>query len=106
MLPHDSRRAGASLIGQLEMAVSEDMHEVVSFHARHGLRHRRATLMQALRDPGAQWNDPLLLELIDRAEVHLGGVDQVAHVSPIVFARASCQEPAQQMAKSDAREDP
>src|SRR4029078_2788718 len=47
------------------------------------------TLMQTLRNPSAQRDDALLLQLIDRAEVHLSGVDQVAHVSPIVFTPAS-----------------
>lgn len=37
-------------------------------------------------DPGTQRDDPLLDQLVDRAEVHLGGVDQVAH-PPIVAHR-------------------
>jgi hypothetical protein len=35
--------------------------------------------MQPFGDPGAEGNDALLLELIDRPQVHLRGVDQVAH---------------------------
>jgi hypothetical protein len=35
--------------------------------------------MQALCDPGSERHNPFLLQLIDGAQVHLGGVDQVAH---------------------------
>jgi hypothetical protein len=34
---------------------------------------------QPLRDPGTQRDDPFLDELVDRLEVHLGGVDEIAH---------------------------
>ena len=36
-------------------------------------------LAEPLGDPRAQRNDALLLELVDGAEVHLGGVDEVVH---------------------------
>ena len=42
-------------------------------------RDRRAALVQPLGDPGAQRDDALLDQLVDGPEVHLGGVDQVAH---------------------------
>ena len=53
--------------------------QAVALHARHGLRHRGAGLAEALGDARAQRGDALLLELEDRAEVHLRGVDEVAH---------------------------
>jgi len=39
--------------------------------------------VQPLGDPGAKWDDSLFFELIDRAQIHLGGVDEVAHVRRI-----------------------
>ena len=45
------------------------------------LAHGGTGVTQPLGDAGAQRHDALLLELEDRAEVHLGGVDEVGHVS-------------------------
>ena len=44
-----------------------------------GLRHRRTGVPEALRDARTQGDDVLLLELEDRAQVHLGGVDEICH---------------------------
>ena len=41
----------------------------------------------ALDQPGADRTDALLLELVERAQVHLGGVDQVAHESLLHVGR-------------------
>src|SRR3954468_796715 len=38
-----------------------------------------AALVEPLRDARAQRDDPLFLQLEDRPEVHLGGVDEVVH---------------------------
>src|SRR5919112_1139509 len=62
------------------MPVPLHVHQVVPFHPGDRLRHRRTTLMQPLGDPGPERDDALLLELVDRPQVHLRGVDQVAHV--------------------------
>ena len=53
--------------------------QAVALHAGHGLGDGRAALVQPLGDPGTQRDDAFLDQLIDRPEVHLGGVDQVAH---------------------------
>jgi hypothetical protein len=79
MLPHHSGGTHAPLGGQLQMTVTLNVHQVVTLHSGNGLRHGRATLMQALGNPRSKGNNPLLLQLIDGAEIHLGGVDQVAH---------------------------
>src|SRR3712207_8694391 len=39
----------------------------------------RSGVVQALRDPRPEGDDALLLELVDRPQVHLGGVDEIAH---------------------------
>ena len=68
-----------AVVGELEVAVAREREQAVALHPGHGLRHGRARVAEALGDTGAQGDDPLLLELEDRLEVHLGGVDQVRH---------------------------
>jgi hypothetical protein len=79
VLSHNARCADASLLRQLEMAITEDMNQVVALHPRNSLRHSWSTLMQTLCDPSPERHNSFLLELIDGAQVHLSGVDQVAH---------------------------
>ena len=81
VLAHDAGGDQPALVGELEVAVAREGEQAVALHAGHGLRHRRARVAQALGDPGAQGDDPLLHELVDRAQVHLGGVDQVRHTA-------------------------
>ena len=64
--------------GQFDGAVLVDEEEFVAFHARDGLGDGRAGLVEPLGDPRAQRRHALLEKLVDRAEVHLRGVDQVA----------------------------
>ena len=68
-----------ALVGELEVAVALDGEQAVALHPGHGLRDGRTALVQPLGDPGAQRDDALLDQLVDGPEVHLGGVDQVAH---------------------------
>ena len=68
-----------ALLGELEVPVALDGEQAVALHPGHRLGDGRAALVQPLGDAGAQRDDALLHELVDRAEVHLGGVDQVAH---------------------------
>ncbi len=75
VLAHDGRGQPASLVGELQMAVALDGQQPVPLHPGDGLAHRGAALAQPLGDPRAQRGDPLLLQLEDGAEVHLGGVD-------------------------------
>src|SRR5690606_5109850 len=55
--------------------------EPVALEPGDRLRHRGAGVPEALGDPRAHGRDPLLLQLVDRLEVHLRGVDQVSHVA-------------------------
>ena len=79
VLAHHAHREAVALVGQLEVAVALDRQQTVALHPGDGLAHGRAALVQPLRNPSAQGDDALFVELVDGAEVHLGGVDQVAH---------------------------
>ena len=79
VLAHHPGREPRALVGELEVPVALDGEQAVALHPGHGLADRRAALVQPLGDPGAQRHDALLDQLVDGAEVHLGGVDQVAH---------------------------
>src|SRR5215207_3339165 len=61
------------------MPVSLHVHEVVALHPSNCLRHCRSALLQPLGDPGAERRDAFLFELIDRPQIHFGGIDQVTH---------------------------
>ena len=88
VLAHHPGREPHALVGQLEVAVTLDGHQPVPLHPGDGLRHRRPALVQALGDPGPQRHDALLDQLVDGPEVHLGGVDEVAHTALIVGSMA------------------
>ena len=79
VLAHDAGGHQATRFRQLEVAVALDGHQAVTLHAGHRLRHSGAGLAQPLGDARAQRDDVLLFELEDRPEVHLRGVDEVAH---------------------------
>ena len=79
VLAHHPGRQARALVGELEVPVALDGEQAVALHPGHRLADRRAALVQPLGDPGAQRDDALLLQLVDGPEVHLGGVDQVAH---------------------------
>ena len=72
----------------MDEAAALDRDQAVPLHAGDGLRHRGPRLVQPLRDARPQRDDVLLDELVDRAEVHLGGVDEVTHASHCVPSRA------------------
>ena len=82
--------------GQLEVAVAGDDDEAVALHAGDRLGDRRARVPEPLGDAGAQGGDAFLGELVDRLEVHLRRVDQVAHCSGlprrVIVARHPLQE--------------
>jgi hypothetical protein len=80
VLAHDGDRVRPAKIGELQMAIALHGDEPVTLHPVDGLAHCGAALVESLGDPGAQWRDTLFLELEDRAQVHLGGVDQIVHV--------------------------
>ncbi len=61
------------------MPVPLNGQQLVPRHPGDRLAHRRPRLLQPFGDAGAQRNDALLLELEDGAEVHLRGVNQIAH---------------------------
>ena len=79
VLAHHPGGKSVPLGGQLEVSVALDGHQAVALHARDRLRHRRPGLVKPLRDPGTQRHDALFDQLVDGPEVHLRGVDQVAH---------------------------
>ena len=72
--------AAAALIGQLQRAVLRDSDEPIALHARHSLGDRGAGVVEAVDDPRAKRGDAVLLQLVDGLEVHLGGVDELAHM--------------------------
>ena len=79
VLAHDPGGGLAARRGQLQVPVTRDHDQAVALHAGDGLRHRGPALVQALGDAGAHGDDALLLELEHRAQVHLGGVDELTH---------------------------
>ena len=54
--------------------------QAVALHAGHRLGHGRPALLEPFGDPGPHRRRALLLELEDRAQVHLRGVDQITHL--------------------------
>ena len=87
VLAHHAHGEPVALVGELEVAVTLDREQPVALHPRDRLADRRAALVQPLGDPGPQRHDALLLQLVDGPEVHLGGVDQVAHGAIVTDAR-------------------
>src|SRR5690554_1927764 len=63
------------------MPITLDGQESVPLHPRHRLTDRGSGLVQPLSDTSAQRNDALLLEFEDGAQIHLGGIDQLAHTA-------------------------
>src|SRR5690625_3100299 len=79
VLAHHCSRLFPASSGEFQVAVPTDGEQTIAFHASHRLRHRRPRVPQALRNARAQRNNALFNQLIDSFEVHLGGVDQIAH---------------------------
>lgn len=76
MLAHDPDGVPASLLGQLQVAITVHAEQADPFHPADGLAHRRPALVETLRDPGAKRHDALFLQLEDRTEIHLRRVDE------------------------------
>ena len=72
-------RAAAPLLGQLEAPIPHHVQQAVTLHAGDRLRHRRPRMAQAVHDAGTQGRHPILFQLENGLEIHLGGVDQVCH---------------------------
>ena len=79
VLAHHVACQTGPLGGELDRAVGLDRQETVTFHPSHRLRHSGAGLVQALGYPGPQRRHPLFQQLVHCAQVHLRGVDQLAH---------------------------
>src|SRR5665647_2187314 len=79
VLAHHPGGLEVPIRSQLEVPVTADHHEAVALHPGDRLRHRRTGVAETLRDPRTQRDDALLGQLVDRPQVHLGGVDQVGH---------------------------
>ena len=101
VLAHDLGGVLAAAGGELQVAVARHGEQAVALHPGDGLGDRGAALAQALGDPGAQGDDPLLLELEHRAEVHLRGVDEIAH--PGIQPHPACPHPSDALACDRAR---
>ena len=90
MLAHHRDRQRAALLGEFEVPVTGHVQQTVALHPRDGLADGRSTLLETLGDAGLQRNHALFLEVVDRPQVHLGGIDQIVHRSPFVRARVTC----------------
>ena len=80
MLTQHLGRVRTAGLSQLKAAIPHHVQQTITLHACDRLRNRRAGVPQAVDDARTQGGDPVLLELEDGLEVHLGGVDQVCHV--------------------------
>ena len=87
MFPHDTHSLLFARARQFKMSILVNGDEPVTLHSRHRLRDGGATLTKAFGNPGPHGGDAFFLELIDGAQIHLGGVDEVAHAAPCVLFR-------------------
>ena len=76
VLAHHARRERAAGLGQRELPVVGHVQQAVPLHPGDRLADRRPGLGEALRDPRAQRDDPLLFKFEHRPEVHLRSVDK------------------------------
>jgi hypothetical protein len=79
MLAHHSGGLGPTGRGQLKVTVARDVQQPVPFHPGHGLRDRRPGVTETLGDASSKRHNTFLFELEDRSQVHLGGIDEIAH---------------------------
>jgi hypothetical protein len=75
---HPGRRLTAHR-GQFQMPIIGHHEQAIALHTRDRLRDGRAALTQAFGDARPHRHDPLLLKLEHRSEVHLRGIDEIAH---------------------------
>src|SRR5690606_10119319 len=79
VLAHDGDRLRAPGRRQGKVTVVLQGEQAVPLHPSDCLAHRRAALVQPLRDTGTKSWDPLLLQLEDGPQIHLCRVDQIIH---------------------------
>ena len=79
VLAHHVHGPLVTKLGELKVTVVGDDYQAVALHPGNGLRHSRARVAQPLGDASAQRNNALFEQFVDRLEVHLGGVNEVAH---------------------------
>jgi hypothetical protein len=82
VLAHDVHGLAATGRGEFEVTVARDDHEAVALHAGDGLRHGGPRVSEALGDARTQRHDVLLLEVEDRAQVHLRRIDEIRQLTP------------------------
>jgi hypothetical protein len=87
VLAHHRHGQSAALVAQFQMAITGHVQQTVALHAGHGLAHGGTTLLETFGDSGAQRYDALFLKVVDRPQVHLGGIDQIVHSQPSVAFR-------------------
>src|SRR6266511_4633504 len=92
MLAHDGDRRGPALVGERQVPIALDRQQPVPLHPRDRLADRGTALVQPLGDAGPQRRNTLLLQLEDRAQVHLGGIDEVMFVYALLHTFSNLRE--------------
>jgi hypothetical protein len=70
----------APLNREFEMSLLIQDQQAIAFHAGNSLGDRRTTLTKALCNPGTHGRYTFFFEFKNRAQIHLGGIDQIAHM--------------------------
>ena len=89
MLAHHGDGQPAALVGQFEVPVACDVQKAVALHPGDGLAHCGPALLKTLGDARAQRHYALFFEVVDGAQVHLGGIDQIVHGQPFVMGEST-----------------
>ena len=87
MFSHDAHSLLFARPRQFEVSILVDSDQAVTFHSCHRLRDGGTTLTEAFGNPGPHRGDAFFSKLIDGPQIHLGGVDEVAHAAPCVLLR-------------------
>lgn len=83
VLAHHRHGEAAPLLRQLQMAVTCDRQQAVTFHPCDSLTDGGTALLEAFCDTCPQGHHALFFQIVDRPEVHLRGVDQILHTQPL-----------------------
>ena len=78
--------SAAALVGQFQVPVTGDVQQAVALHPGDGLAHRGSALLETLGDARTQRHYALFFEVVDGAQVHLGGIDQIVHEATLRHA--------------------
>ena len=67
-------------LGEPQGTIPMQHDETVTLHPAHGLGHGRSRLMQPVDDASPTQVDALLEQFVERTQVHLGRVNEFAHL--------------------------